>query len=86
MSSFAVFAKDNSVKSKVLAILVIFSWVEPSMTEAGSVDLSTAKLAIDDHGIVTGLVFRLMKLEPKERITRLRLFSLAVPAGARTAA
>ena len=143
MSSFAVSAKDNSVKAKVFAVLAIFSWAEPAMTEAGSLDLSTAKLVIDDRGIVAGLVFadgaqwpsasqpafsietggrtylpkavetgggqwrvrfengataefrvtvgrsvavfRLMKLEPKEPVTRLRLFSLAAPAGARTA-
>jgi len=57
MNRFAVPAKYNSVKSRVFAILAIFAWAEPAMTEAGSLDLSTARLAIDDRGIVTGLVF-----------------------------
>ncbi len=131
------------MKSKMLAVFLFWTYLEPAMIVADTLDLAAAKLTVDDRGIVTGLafadgtqwpssgqpafsievggrtylpkmvevngeqwrvrfengviaefrvstgqgvaVFRLTKLEPKERITRLRLFSLAVPAGARVA-
>ena len=131
------------MRTRTLAILAVLLCVEPAMIAAGTLDLNTAKLAIDDRGMVTRLefadgaawpagsqpafaieaggrtylplavqqrgelwrvrfangstaefrvttgqgvaVFRLTRLDPKEGITRFRLFSLAAPSGARIA-